>query len=111
MKILTILFFGPLLLFAEDIGTLSLTIKVDSLKNSDGVIQFAIYNNDNSIPDMKFEKCLKKGNAVIKEKSATYTFESLEKGRYAVNILHDENKNKKIDKGFILPKEGFGFSN
>jgi len=43
MKILTILFFGPLLLFAEDIGTLSLTIKVDSLKNSDGVIQFAIY--------------------------------------------------------------------
>lgn len=31
--------------------------------------------------------------------------------RYAVNILHDENANGKIDKGFILPKEGIGFSN
>jgi len=28
-----------------------------------------------------------------------------------VNILHDENKNGKIDKKFILPKEGIGFSN
>jgi uncharacterized protein (DUF2141 family) len=26
-------------------------------------------------------------------------------------LLHDENKNGKIDKGFILPKEGIGFSN
>ena len=28
-----------------------------------------------------------------------------------MNILHDENKNGKIDKGFILPIEGIGFSN
>ena len=33
------------------------------------------------------------------------------KGNYAVNILHDENNNGKIDKGLILPKEGIGFSN
>ena len=30
---------------------------------------------------------------------------------YAVNILHDENKNGKIDKGLIMPNEGIGFSN
>ena len=29
----------------------------------------------------------------------------------AVNVLHDENRNGKIEKGFILPKEGIGFSN
>jgi uncharacterized protein (DUF2141 family) len=28
-----------------------------------------------------------------------------------VNILHDENENGQIDKGFILPIEGVGFSN
>jgi uncharacterized protein (DUF2141 family) len=32
-------------------------------------------------------------------------------GKYAVNILHDENENGEIDKGFILPIEGIGFSN
>jgi len=35
----------------------------------------------------------------------------LPKGKYAVNILHDENKDGKIDKGWILPTEGVGFSN
>ncbi|HBO73828.1 MAG TPA: hypothetical protein DD653_03965, partial [Marinilabiliales bacterium] len=30
---------------------------------------------------------------------------------YAVNILHDENSNGKIEKGFIMPLEGIGFSN
>jgi uncharacterized protein (DUF2141 family) len=91
--------------------TLSLTIKVDKLQNSKGVVQFVLYDKEQSIPDMNFEKYCQKGTAVITEKSASYTFESLPRGRYAVNILHDENNNQKIDKRFILPKEGFGFSN
>ncbi|MGB5437669.1 MAG: DUF2141 domain-containing protein, partial [Maribacter sp.] len=33
------------------------------------------------------------------------------KGRYAINVLHDENEDGKIDKGLILPTEGIGFSN
>ena len=43
--------------------------------------------------------------------SSTITFKNISSGQYAVNILHDENKNGKIDKGFILPLEGIGFSN
>ncbi|MFT5349150.1 MAG: hypothetical protein ACI9M3_002200, partial [Bacteroidia bacterium] len=43
--------------------------------------------------------------------SSTITFEHIPPGIYAVNILHDENKNGKIDKGFIFPIEGIGFSN
>ena len=39
------------------------------------------------------------------------SFYNLPKGIYAVNVLHDENSNKKIDKGFLLPIEGIGFSN
>ena len=38
-------------------------------------------------------------------------FNNIPKGNYAVFILHDENKNGKIDKKFILPIEGIGFSN
>jgi uncharacterized protein (DUF2141 family) len=39
------------------------------------------------------------------------TFNNLPKGNYAVVILHDENNNSKIDKKFIFPTEGVGFSN
>jgi uncharacterized protein (DUF2141 family) len=43
--------------------------------------------------------------------SSKITFKNIPSGKYAVNILHYENKNGKIDKGFILPIEGIGFSN
>ncbi len=89
----------------------SLTIKVEDLRNSKGVVQFAIYNKEGSIPDEKFKKFYKKDIATIYNNTSTITFNNLPKGNYAVNILHDENKNGKIDKKFILPKEGIGFSN
>jgi uncharacterized protein (DUF2141 family) len=43
--------------------------------------------------------------------SSSITFKDLPRGVYAVNILHDEDSNGKIDKGLLLPKEGIGFSN
>jgi uncharacterized protein (DUF2141 family) len=47
----------------------------------------------------------------IQNGSSKVTFCNLPIGKYAVNILHDENENGEIDKGFILPIEGVGFSN
>lgn len=92
-------------------NTFSLTIKVDELRNSKGVVQFALYNQDGTIPDEKFKSYYRIGTSNIINESATFTFSDLPEGKYAVNILHDENKNGKIDKGFILPIEGIGFSN
>lgn len=91
--------------------TYSLTITVKGLRNSKGVVQFAIYNKEGSIPDEKYKKYYKKDIVAINDQTATITFNNLPKGRYAINILHDENKNGKVDKKFILPKEGIGFSN
>ncbi len=91
--------------------THSLTVTVKDLRNSKGVVQFAIYNKEGSIPDEKYKKYYKKDIAAISNNTATITFNDLPKGRYAINILHDENENGKIDKKFILPKEGIGFSN
>jgi uncharacterized protein (DUF2141 family) len=91
--------------------TYSLTITVNDLRNSIGVVQFAIYNKEGSIPDEKYKKYYKKDTVAIYNNSVTITFNDLPKGKYAINILHDENRNGKIDKKFILPKEGIGFSN
>lgn len=89
----------------------SLTIKVTHLRNSKGTLQIALYNKKGTIPDEKFQKFYKKEAVQITENTAILTFTHLPKGIYAVNVLHDENKNGKIDKGFMLPKEGIGFSN
>ena len=97
--------------YADDNETFSLTVKVNELRNSKGEVQFALYNKDGTIPDKKFKHYFRKQNGKINEGSAYTTFNDLPKGRYAVNVLHDENMNGKIDKGFILPVEGVGFTN
>lgn len=89
----------------------TLTVKVDGLRNSEGVVQFALYNRDGTIPDENFKEYYKMATSDINDGSATFTFFNLPLGKYAVNVLHDENENGKIDKGLILPKEGIGFSN
>ncbi|MDV2466331.1 DUF2141 domain-containing protein [Elizabethkingia anophelis] len=91
--------------------TYTLTVKVENLRNSKGVVQFALYNKDNSIPDEDYKKYYRLEKAKIVNGKSEITFKSLPQGRYAVNILHDENNNGKIDKGLLLPKEGIGFSN
>lgn len=91
--------------------TYTLTVMVENLRNSKGVVQFALYNKDNSIPDEDYKKYYRLEKAKIVNGKSEITFKSLPQGKYAVNILHDENNNGKIDKGLLLPKEGIGFSN
>ncbi|OFX45937.1 MAG: hypothetical protein A2X13_04095 [Bacteroidetes bacterium GWC2_33_15] len=91
--------------------TCSLTIEVNELRNSKGVVQFALYNKDGSLPDENYVRCYKILKGEIINNSSVATFENIPAGIYAVNILHDENTNGKIDRTLILPKEGIGFSN
>jgi uncharacterized protein (DUF2141 family) len=89
----------------------SLTVQVKDLRNSNGVLQVSLYNQEDSIPDQKFEKTFKIAKAKIVKGSSVVVFKDLPPGRYAVHILHDENSNGKIDKGILLPVEGVGLSN
>jgi uncharacterized protein (DUF2141 family) len=48
----------------------------------------------------------------VNNQPITITFKNVKHGTYSVNIFHDENSNKDIDKNFIgIPTEGYGFSN
>lgn len=91
--------------------TYPLTVKVRDLRNSKGVVQFALYNTEDSFPDEHYKKYYRKLTAKIANNTSTVTFENLPVGRYAVHVLHDEDGDGKIHKGIILPKEGIGFSN
>ncbi len=89
----------------------SLTVEVENLRNSKGIVQITLYNKDGSIPDEGYKNYYRLEKAKIINGKSEITFKNLSKGNYAINIFHDENSNGKIDKGLILPKEGIGFSN
>lgn len=91
--------------------TFSIVVHVKGLKNNIGNVRFALYNTPNSIPDKKLKKHYKIKIGKIDKNAATITFDNLPKGKYAVNILHDENTDGKIKKGWLFPIEGIGFSN
>ncbi len=90
---------------------LTLTVVATGLRNNKGVVQFSLYNKDGTIPDKKMNKYYKMKRISINKTEAKAIFKDLPKGRYAVNVFHDENNNHKIDKGFLMPKEGVGLSN
>jgi uncharacterized protein (DUF2141 family) len=91
--------------------TCTLTIEVKELRNSTGTVLFALYNREDAFPDEHYKKYFKRLKGVIVDGASSVTFKNLPPGKYAVNILHDENNDGKIKKGILFPREGIGFSN
>jgi len=88
----------------------TLKIVITSVKNATGEVCVALYNSEASF--MKEEQMYAWECVPAKKGSVTVSFSDLPEGTYAFSILHDENKNKTIDLGFMgIPKEGYGFSN
>lgn len=116
MKQILILFIASLILLLSSFTdnnkeNYNLTVEIENLRNSKGIVQITLYNKDGSIPDEHYKNYHKIEKATIKNGKAECTFSNLPQGNYALNILHDENNNGKVDKGLVLPKEGIGFSN
>lgn len=111
LTLLGIFTFGSAMAQAPQQNLCSLHVEADTFRNSRGVAQFALYNQDGTIPDMKLKKYFKKEVGQIQDGKSSVTFNNLPKGRYAVTVLHDENSNGEIDKIFLFPKEGFGLTN
>lgn len=89
----------------------SLTVNVEGLRNSRGVVRYALYDREGSLPDQKFKKYHQIRTSSISDGKSSATFSNLTPGTYDISVLHDEDKNGKIEMGLLLPKEGIGFSN
>lgn len=89
----------------------TLKINVTGIRNPSGSIVLAFYNTNESFEKEKalFIKKISKSGLVNGTLSITYN--DLKSGTYGIAILDDENSNDKMDYGWFLPKEGFGFSN
>lgn len=83
-------------------------VEITNIKNAKGNIGLAVYNNAKDFTKKEF-----KAQNVKAQKGKVYaTFENVPAGTYAIAVLHDENKNEKMDFNMVgIPKEAYGFSN
>jgi len=86
-----------------------LTVKITNIENTEGVIEIGLYNDkeDFPTPNKQYKKVRKK----IFSNKLVYTFNDLPKGKYAIAIYHDENKDSKCNRNFFgIPTEAYAFS-
>lgn len=87
-----------------------LTIRVTDLRNHKGQLIFGIFTSPDGFPTDPSKAV----NWQVKPADAdTVVFTAmLPPGRYGASVLHDENKNNKLDKNLAgIPVEGYGETN
>ena len=101
---LAILFFAAVYAHAATV-----TIKIIGIKKVKGHILIGLFNKQKGFPDIGKE--YKGVSHKITKKIHTHTFVDVPPGYYAIAIVHDINKNGKVDYNFIgIPKEMYAFS-
>lgn len=89
--------------------TFTLKVKIINLRNTKGRIQLDLYTNQSQYEARKGEwtEFLSKKDA--NDGVVTHTYYNVKPGVYGLALFDDENRNGKIDYGWLMPVEGFGF--
>lgn len=86
----------------------SLIVDIKDFKSNKGQVIVALHNSEDNFPISFFKKEFKN----IKDKKSKIVFKNIPNGNYAVTVIHDKNKNGKLDFNFLhFPTEKTGVSN
>ncbi len=99
-----------LFISATPTDSFEVTVHIKNIRNSKGRIQLQVYRNQESFKNETPWKSTTVSKKSMKNHQLTYHFKGLPKGIYGIALLDDENSNTKMDYGWLLPDEGFGFS-
>jgi len=91
---------------AQTPDTCSLTVRVTGIRNASGNLRIALRRSEDSIVESRLVEI------DAKTLTAETVFDKLPEGSYSVAVIHDENKNGKLDMNEMgMPVEGYGHSN
>ena len=97
-------------LFAAPESKVVLQVEVSGLRNTQGQLALALFNDPDTFPDET--RALRKLAVGLSGSRVRVVLNNLQAGTYALSVLHDENSNGKMDYNWAgIPKEGYGFSN
>jgi uncharacterized protein (DUF2141 family) len=91
--------------------TYTLTIVVEGMSSNEGNLGVLVFNNAKGWPE---DRTVALRDIAVPAQKGTQTLKvpDLPTGKYAVALIHDLNKNHKLDKNFVgYPKEQWGMSN
>jgi len=86
----------------------SLDLGFDKVRSTRGVLRICLTSDPRNFPSCKDDARAITRTVPASERSVH--FDDLPYGSYAIAVIHDENRNKKLDTFVGIPKEGFGFS-
>ena len=103
-------FFLPTPLPAQ-VDSCDIHVTITGLRSDRGAVEVALYNSDNTFLGDS-SKVFRVVDDWPGKGISNVVFRRAPFGTYAIAAFHDENMNRKMDKGvFGIPKEGYGFSN
>lgn len=88
----------------------TITVQIGNIRNSKGRIQLQVYKNQETFGKETPWKEYYVSKEAMKNNMLVYKISELESGTYGISILDDEDKNKKMKYSWMMPDEGFGFS-
>ncbi len=95
----------------QPVRAFSLTVHVEKMEQLTGVLYLSLFNSADGFPG-NYRTAFRTANREVSETVAVFIFDEIPAGEYAVSILHDENRNGKMDFSLIgAPTEGYGASN
>ena len=102
--------FAALTLLTATVNAGELTVTITDIRESQGSLMVSLVNSDAGWNNQAKPVAAQKVAATKGE--MTLRFGDLPAGQYAVQVMHDQNDNGKLDANFLgIPSEGYGFSN
>ena len=87
-------------------------VTILNIRNNIGTVDCALFDAPKGFPVQVLRSAMRLLVMKIRKTEARCDFEDIPSGTYALVVLHDENRNGKLDISWIgIPKEGYGFSN
>lgn len=104
----TIALFISTLGFTQTESKNTITVTVENFTSDEGKAAIALHTADTFMRGAGVQNL----EAEIVDGKATFTFENVTNGEYALLVLHDKNENNRMDyEDNGMPKESFGTSN
>jgi uncharacterized protein (DUF2141 family) len=110
--------FGAALLLAGIAGSASaqswpgIHVTILGIRNSAGAVACALFESPEGFPTEFLRFATRIMVMRVRDTQARCDFADIAPGKYALAVIHDENRNGKLDANWLgIPAEGYGFSN
>ena len=100
----------PLLTAGSAPPAAELQVSIDGIRNGKGMVMLCLTRRTQQAFLTCGQDPARVTQTVAADKARRIDLKDLAPGDYSLLVIHDENRNGKLDKMFGMPREGFGFS-